>query len=137
MASWSPSAIFATLCGEPGTIPDKRPEEIDVQCCASTVPPITVTTGATSVSLERCGGCGDQQWLVGGEPVSREAAFHSLAQAYRHSPLQARAARDRHALRTAARAAARTAQQTAVPREDAAPSLSALLSGWQVLGASA
>ena len=106
-----------------------------MRCCASAVPAITVTTGTSSVTLERCGDCGDQQWLVAGEPVAREQAFSTLAQAYRHSPLQARAARDRHASRTAARAAARLAVRTAAPAPE--QGLSGLLAGWTVLGATA
>ena len=101
-----------------------------MNCCSNPSPPITVTTG---VSLERCGRCGDQRWLVSGAAVTRDQAFGVLAQAYRHSPLEARAARDRVATVTAARAAARLAVRTAVP--ESRQVLSAMLTGWQVLGA--
>ena len=108
-----------------------------MRCCANAIPPITVMTGSTSVTLERCGGCGDQQWLVAGQPVARERAFSTLAQAFQHSPVQARATRDRHATRTAARAAARVAVRTDVPSPEHPSGLSTLLAGWTVLGAPA
>jgi hypothetical protein len=104
-----------------------------MRCCSNPVPPITVTTGTTAVSLERCGRCGDQRWLVAGTPVTRDQAFGALAQAYRHRPLEARAVRDRAATVTAARAAARLALRTGVP--ESRQVLSAMLTGWQVLGA--
>lgn len=99
-------------------------------CCSNRVTPITVASG---VCLERCGSCGDQRWLVAGATATRDEAFGALARAYRHSPLEARAARDRVATVTAARAAARLAVRAAAPRQD----LGQLLTGWQVLGASA
>lgn len=103
-----------------------------MRCCSNPVPPITVTTGNTSVSLERCGRCGDQRWLVSGTPATRDQAFEALAQAYGHRPLEARVVRHRAASVTAARAAARVAVRTA---PESRPDLSAMLSGWQVLGA--
>jgi hypothetical protein len=112
-----------------------------VSCCGNPYLEISVQADVGMLALARCTGCGDQQWTRNGAEVGRNEAFELLASAYRGVPLRAREVRDRAAAVTAARLVSRLAEQAAAKADTAstaeADQRTALLDGWQVLGATA
>lgn len=111
-----------------------------MDCCGVAHHEISVSAGASTLTLMRCGHCSQQAWTFDGLPVEREEAFAHLSGAYRGIPQAAQAARSKsqadRALRLAQRRAAATPSDEIRLTDEPAPSeLTALLDGWKVLGA--